>query len=156
MRDAWRTFSAGDVPPELVKPTSVALSALFARIDARERSADPLASIDVSYASNDLALRYEPVTEIDTIRFELWARRAIVDASVGSIGGVRSDQVTLEWIRDRIAHTLDPVTRTRIDTLVRDLGTAVVDGDLEVAHQTAIELRGVMSRVVSLASLGVG
>ena len=75
--------------------------------------------IDAAYASNDLQLRYRPVTEVDTIRFELWVRRALVDAANGSVGGVRSDFVTLEWIRDRIAHTLDPVTLTRVDALVR-------------------------------------
>ena len=76
------------------------------------------------------------------MRFELWTRRALVDAIDGSLGGVRSDAVTLEWIRDRIAHTLDPVTLTRIDTLVGDLGTAVVDEDLGAAAQTARDLRG--------------
>ena len=36
----------------------------------------------------------------------------------------------MEWIRDRFVHTVEPVTRTRIDASVRDLGTAVVDHDL--------------------------
>jgi hypothetical protein len=121
------------------------LQDLLARITARNRSETYAASIAVAYASNDLELRYKPVTEVDTMRFELWTRRALVDATNGSLDGVRSDQVTLEWIRDRIAHTLDPVTRTRVDTLVRDLGAAVIDEDLGAAAQTASELREVMS-----------
>jgi hypothetical protein len=148
MLDAWRTFRAGDVPPRLVEPTNVALENLVAQIASRDRSKTYAASIDAAYASNDLQLRYRPVTEVDTKRFELWVRRALVDATRGSLGGVRSDVVTLEWIRDRIAHTLDPVTRTRIDALVSDLGTAVVDNDLTAAAKTARELRGVMGELI--------
>jgi hypothetical protein len=145
---AWDAFRSGDVPPRLVKPTRVALQGLVTQIKVHDRTKTRSASIDVAYASNDLQLRYRPVTEVDTVRFELWVRRALVDAMAGSLGGVRSDVVTLEWIRDRISHTLDPVTLTRIDTLVRDLGTAVVDGDLGAVAESARALREVVSRLV--------
>ena len=148
MVDAWNTFRAGDVPPRLVKPTSKALDELVAQIAARDRSKTRAASIDASYASVNLQLRYRPVTEVDTIRFELWTRRALVHAKDGSIGGVRSDFVTMEWIRDRFVQTVDPVTRTRIDTLVRDLGTAVVDHDLGVAADTARALRELVAGLI--------
>jgi len=148
MLDAWVTFSAGDVPPRLVKPTRVALEGLVTQIASRDRSATRSASIDAAYASNDLQLRYRSVTDIDTMRFELWIRRALVDATAGSRGGVRSDVVTLEWIRDRIAHTLDPVTRTQIDALVGELGTAVVDSDLAAAAATARALREVVADLI--------
>ena len=148
MRDTWLAFRAGDVPPRLVKPTNVALRNLVAQVASRDRSKTYEASIDAAYASNDLQLRYRPVTEVDTMRFELWVRRALVDATVGSLGGVRSDVVTLEWIRDRIAHTLDPETLTRIDALVGDLGTAVVDEDLPAAAQTARDLGELMSGLI--------
>jgi hypothetical protein len=148
MLDAWVTFRAGDVPPRLVKPTRLALKNLIAQIASRNRSNSYSASIDAAYASNDLQLRYRPVTEVDTMRFELWVRRALVDANDGSLGGVRSDVVTLEWIRDRISHTLDPVTLVRIDTLVGELGTNVMDDDLPAAAQTARDLRDVMSGLI--------
>jgi len=146
--DAWNTFRGGDVPPRLVRPTRLALEALVAEIASRDRSEALAASIDVSYASTNLQLRYRPITEVDTIRFELWTRRALVHALDGSLGGVRSDLVTLEWIRDRFVHTVDPVTRTRIDTLVRDLGTAVVDHDLGAAADTARDLQELMAGIV--------
>jgi hypothetical protein len=144
MHDGWVAFRAGEVPPRLVKPTDVALESLVAKIASRDRSKTRSASIDAAYASNDLQLRYRPVTEIDTMRFELWVRRALVDATKGSLGGVRSDVVTLEWIRDRIAHTLDPVTQVRLDSLVGELGAAVMDEHLRAAARTARELREVM------------
>jgi len=148
MVDSWNAFRAGDVPPRLVKPTRQALEELVAQIASRDRSNARAASIDASYASINLQLRYRPVTEVDTVRFELWARRALVHAIDGSLGGVRSDLVTIEWIRDRFVPTVDPVTRTRIDTLVRDLGTAVVDDDLEAAAGTARALRTVVADLI--------
>ncbi len=87
-----------------------------------------------------MELRYKPVPEVDSTRFKLWVRSALVDATAGSIDGVRSDLVTQEWIRDRIAHTLDPVTLTTLDTLVRDLGSALLDEDAVEAAAIAREL----------------
>ena len=148
MLDAWIAFRAGDVPPRLVKPTSIALRNLIALIEARSRSKTRDASIDAAYASNDLQLRYRPVIKIDTRRFELWVLRALVDAAAGSLGGTRSDVVTLEWLRDRIALSLDPVTLVRLDTLVGEMGGAVVDEDLTAAARAARDLRDVMSGIL--------
>ncbi|MBA3689977.1 MAG: hypothetical protein H0W82_01015 [Actinobacteria bacterium] len=148
MLAAWTTFRAGDVPPRLVQPTRVALRSLVSEIAARHRSKSHLASIDAAYASNDLQLRYRPATEVDTMRFDLWVRRALVHATSGSLGGTRSDVVTLEWIRDRIAHTLDPVTLVRLDSLVGELGAAVFDEDLAAAAQAARDLREVTSGLI--------
>lgn len=145
---AWVAFKAGDVPPRLVKPTTVAVRNLVAAVTARDRVGTRYASIDAAYASNDLELRYRPVTEVDTKRFDLWTRRALEDATTGSLGGVRSDVVTLEWIRDRIAQTFDPVTRVTIDTLVGELGATVVDGDLAAAAGTAHDLRDVTGGLI--------
>lgn len=142
IEDAWEAFLGGDVPPRLVKPMRVALESLQHHLGSRHRSATRWAAIDVAYAGNDLQLRYRPPVEIDRIRFELWSSRAVLDAVGGRLGGVRSDVVTMEWVRDRIAHTLDPVTLVRLDYLVGTLGTAVADGDLAEAARIARELRG--------------
>jgi hypothetical protein len=135
--DAWAAFRTGDVPPRLVAPTQIAIRRLLDAVTAHDRMATYATSIDAAYAGNDLQLRYRPVAEIDARRFELWARRAQVDAMGRSVGGVRSDEVTLQWIRDRIAHTLDPVELVRLDTKLGRLGTAVEDHDLGAAVRTA-------------------
>lgn len=124
--------------------TERAVRDLLARVAARNRAQTHEVAIAVAFASNDLELRYKPVIEVDRTRFELWARRALLDADNGLIDGVRSDFVTLEWIRDRIAHSLNPVTRTRLDTLVRDLGGAVADEDAPAASALAEELLSLM------------
>jgi hypothetical protein len=148
MLDAWIAFRAGEVPPRLVKPTQDALQNLIIQVASRDRSKTHSASIDAAYASNDLQLRYRDVPAIDTMRFELWVRRAVLDATDGSLGGVRSDVVTLEWIRDRIANTIDPVTLVQLDTAVAELGVAVSDGDLNAAAATARDLDNVIRGLV--------
>jgi hypothetical protein len=148
MLDSWLAFRAGDVPPRLVKPTQDALHNLILQAASRDRAKTYAASIDAAYASNDLQLRYRPVTKIDTVRFDLWVRRALLDSTDGSLGGVRSDVVTLEWIRDRIANSMDPVTLVSVDTSVAELGVAVGDGDFKAAASTAQalekEIRGLL------------
>ena len=148
MWDAWVAFRAGDVPPRLVQPTRLALRNLITQVASRDRSKAYLSSIDAAYASNDLQLRYASVTDIDKMRFELWVRRALVDASDGSLGSTRSDVVTLEWIRDRIAFALDPVTVVQIDALVGDIGGGVLDQDLSAAAQAARDLKVVVDGVI--------
>jgi hypothetical protein len=145
MVDAWNAFRTGDVPPRLVKPTRVALDRLVASLDVRDRTASRLASIDTAYASNDIQLRYRPATEVDTIRLGLWARRAFVHAKDDALGATRSALVTMEWIRDRVAHTLDAVTLTRVDSLLHELGVAVFDGDLRAAARNAHSLQRVVA-----------
>ena len=144
MLDAWLAFRSGDVPPRLVKPTQDALHNLVIRAASRDRSKTYSAAIEAASASNDLQLRYRPVTKIDTVRFDLWVRRAQLDSTDGSLGGVRGDVVTLEWIRDRIANSMDPVTLVSVDTSVAELGVAVGDGDLKAAAATARALEKVI------------
>jgi len=144
MLDAWLAFRSGDVPPLLVKPTQDALHNLVIRAASRDRSKTYSAAIEAASASNDLQLRYRPVTKIDTVRFDLWVRRAQLDSTDGSLGGVRGDVVTLEWIRDRIANSMDPVTLVSVDTSVAELGVAVGDGDLKAAAATARALEKVI------------
>ena len=45
-------------------------------------------------------------------------------------GGVNGDVATLDWVRDRFAHTVEPADMTRIDTHLEVLREAVVDVDL--------------------------
>ena len=148
IQEDWQELRVGDNPPRLIEPTDVAVSNLIAQIAARNRTETYAASIAAAYAVNDLKLRYQPVIKIDAKRFDLWARRALVDAQAGNTGHVRSDFVTLEWLRDRVAHALNPVARTRLDTLVRNLGHAVGDEDMDAAAAIARDLRKVVKAIL--------
>ena len=48
---------------------------------------------------------------------------------------------TAEWIRDRFAHTLDPVARTRLNARLLRIRAEAVDGRLAAAARTAAALR---------------
>ena len=78
----------------------------------------------------DLQLQFRPVVQIDLAHSDLWARQVLVDAERDDIAAVSGDTATLEWIRDRIARSLDSVVVTRIDTLLEQLRSNVKDGDL--------------------------
>jgi hypothetical protein len=77
---------------------------------------------------------------VDRPRFELWARRLLVDAAVGDVAGVARDLATLEWMRDRIAHTLTDGDRTRLDACLVEVRTAISDKDLPAAAELARQL----------------
>ena len=141
----WDAFRTGDVPPRLVAPTSRALKRLAARVQVRDRTKTRAAAVDVAYAGIDLQLRYRLPAEIDLARFELWTRRVLVHAGADGLAGVTSDVATMEWIRDRFVHTLDAVDVTRIDTLLGELRTDVVDEDLAAASDTAEALRELLA-----------
>jgi hypothetical protein len=138
---AWDAFAAGDVPPRLVRPTTRALSKLAARLSARDRLGTRGAAVDVASAGLDLQLRYRPVAEIDIARFGQWARRTIVHAKMGSLGSVRSDLATMEWIRDRFVPAVDVVDLTSIDAHLGSLRDGLIDRDLAAVTRTARSLR---------------
>jgi hypothetical protein len=103
------------------------------------------AALDVKQAALDLELQYRPVADVDRGRFDAWLRQLLVDTSAEDHGAVLGDVATLEWIRDRFAADLDPVDRTRLDTLLTELRSGVRDEDFEAVSQTAAELRELLA-----------
>jgi hypothetical protein len=139
-RRAWNVYRQGEVPPRLAAEMDLALESLHAAIGARDRAAAGTAAIDVAQSTLDLELRYRPPTEIDRARFELWARQVLVDGTAGDMGGVNGDVATLDWIRDRFAHTIAAPDLTRIDASVEVLREAVVDANRRAAIAEAPRL----------------
>jgi len=145
MRSAWKTFQGGEVPPRLGPLLSDALRGLVRAVGDRDPASAREAAIDVAQAGLDLQLRNRPPAEIDRARFELWVRQLLVDAAADDAGGVVGDLATLEWIRDRFAHTLEKVDLIRIDTHLVALRTAVNDEDLDGAGAEAESLRDTLA-----------
>ena len=100
----------------------------------------------MAQAALDLQLQFRRPAEIDLARFDLWARQVLVDAAAGDLPAISGDTATLEWIRDRIARTLDTVDVTRIDTLLEELRSNVKDQDAAMAAETASALLELLVR----------
>jgi hypothetical protein len=137
---AWIGYEGDALPPRIAAEMDRALQTLAAGIGARDRARTGTAAIDVAQSALDLELRYRPQTEIDRARFELWARQIAVDGAAGDMGGVNGDVATLDWVRDRFAHTVEPADMTSIDTHLEVLRDAVVDVDLHAAVAEAPRL----------------
>jgi hypothetical protein len=144
MSAAWETYRAGEVPKLIEPRMSDALGSLTEAVDTRDAAQAQQAAIDASQWSLDLQLRYRPPADIDRTRFDLWAARLTVDAAAGDAAAVNGDLFTLDYIRDRILHTLDGAEATRVNSALEELQTAVDDEDLAAASDAAERLREIL------------
>ena len=117
---------------------ATALSGLRAGIRATDGQQGGNAAIDVALSSLDFQLRYRPQPEIDFDRFAVWARQIQVHADANEIGAIRGDIATMEWIRDRFAHVLEPADLTAIDAALVTMREGLMDGEPGVTiHESA-------------------
>ena len=140
INDAWATYlRGGDVPVRLVDPTEQALKSLVRAVAGGQQVRQ--AALDAKQAALDLELQYRAASDVDRGRFEAWLRQLLVDAQAKDAGAVLGDVATLEWIRDRFEADVDPVERTRLDTLLTELRESVRDEDFTAVSEAATELR---------------
>ncbi len=145
--EAWQVVRAEGVPPRLGPPMNQALQALARSVAARDSTEAGVAAIDVAQSGLDLQLRHRPPAEIDRARFGLWVRQILVDAARNDSAEVAGDLATLEWIRDRIAPTLDVVDLTLVDAQLVKLRGNVTDDDVPGAATSAARLRAMLARL---------
>ncbi len=134
------TTQAGDVPEMLDAQMSDALDTLAGAVEAGNSVEARLAAIAVAQAGLDLQLRYRPPAQIDLARFGLWVRQLLVDAAAG-------DVASLEYIRDRFAHTLDSSEMSQVDAQLADLRAAADAEDLTAATSAAEQLPETLDRL---------
>jgi hypothetical protein len=137
----WDSVRSGDVPKLLARQMHDALGSLERSVRARDDVQSLQAAIAVAVASLDLQLQHRPPAEIDLARLDLQAAMLGLDAAAHDLPAVRSDVANLDWIRDRIAHTLDDADRSRIDTAIVNAITAVGEEDLAKVSEVSGELR---------------
>lgn len=135
----WDAYPRDFVPPRIGAEMDRALGALAAARGSRETTQASNAAIDVAQSATDLELLYRRPAVIDLARFELWADQILADAAAGDVGGVRSDVTTMEWTRDRFAHTIDPDDLTAIDAHLGVLRDSIANesADLKTASAEA-------------------
>ncbi len=146
MASAWNGYRAGS-PPMLATQMTTALAALTSAASSRNAAAARQAAIDVARATLDFRLRHRPPAEIDRARFDLWAAQIIVDAAANNSAGVRGDVTTLEYVRNRFAHTLTSSVRGQLDAILGELRTAADARNVTVAEAAAIRLRATLASV---------
>jgi hypothetical protein len=144
MSSVWQTYKTGEVPEKIEPRMTEALAALGESVDARDTARARQAAIDAARWSLDLRLVYEPQTEIDLARMDLWAAQVTVDAAAGDEGAVGGDVFTLGYLRDRIINTLDDDAATDVDTEISKLQVAVADEDLSATSDAAERLRDIL------------
>jgi hypothetical protein len=140
MNAAWKALRPGKPPRLVAARLSHSLRALTRAVRARKSGRAAQASIDVAQSVLDLRLRHRPPAEIDAARFELRAEQLLVHAAADDLAGVTGDVATLEWMRDRIAHTLDPAGRRDLDVRLRALRGATDAKNLPAAADHAARL----------------
>jgi hypothetical protein len=149
MLAAWETYEAGDQPPLLENQMSTALVYLVAAVDSHQPEESRQAAIEVARAGLDFELRHRPVVEIDLGRFDLMARQVLVDAAADDAAGITSDVTTLEWMWDRVAHSVDQATADQIESQLTELRTAADDEDVEAAVAAAAQLQALLAPTIN-------
>jgi hypothetical protein len=144
MNGAWAAYRTG-TPPLLATAMTTALNTLGTAVTARNVGATRLAAIEAARAALDFRLRYRPPSEIDRLRFDLWAAQVVVDAAAGNIGFVRGDVVSLDMVRNRFAHTLSATVRGQVDGILTELRAAVQARNFSTAAAAAVRLRSALS-----------
>jgi hypothetical protein len=137
MNGAWSALQASNPPSRIAARMRDAISALTRAVRAERVGDASQAAIDVAQSALDLELRYRPSTEIDIERFHLWSQQLRVHAAAKDVAGVTGAVAVLEWIRDRIVHTLDAAGRQEIDAGLRDLRGATDAKNLPAAADHA-------------------
>lgn len=148
MNTAWAALQAGrNVAPLLDIQMSQALDALAGNalepaVDAHNPEGARNAALTVEMAGLDLQLQYRPPAEIDLGRFNIWANQLLVDTASDEPdpGHIAGDVTSLEWVWDRIAHTLDETDANEIEAQVEDLRTAADEEDTAAAAEAAPQL----------------
>jgi hypothetical protein len=143
----WASLHSGETPELLAAQMSDALVSLERAVRARNAVDSRLAAVGVAVASLDLQLRHRPPAEIDLARLDLQAATLEIDAAAQDLPAVRSDVANLDWIRDRIAHTLDDTDRSRIDTLIVEAMGAAGDENFALAGRDAAKMRDLIAGV---------
>jgi hypothetical protein len=148
MSGAWEAHrQTGAVPPLLDVQMGQALDslrgdALMPAVDSRNPEGARNAALDVAMAALDLGLQYRQPTEIDLERFNLWANQLVIDSvsDEADPGHIAGDVTSLEWIWDRIAHSLDQADVDEIGTQLEALRTAADEEDRGAAAVAAPRL----------------
>jgi hypothetical protein len=145
MLSAWDAYKADDVSTAIDSQMDNAFVYLVAAVDAHQSEEASQAALDAERAGLDLLLRQQSPAEIDRARFDLLARQLLLDAVAEDVAGVNADVTTLEWVWDRIAHTMAPDTAKQIEVRLTELRNAADAQDLATVGDGASGLHDLLA-----------
>lgn len=148
MTEAWEAHQVnvdlGSLFPLLDIQMARSLASLTSAVEQQNPEAARDAAFDVAVATLDFEMPYRPRIEIDLVRFDLWTRRVITDSAIANPGHVAGDVVILEFIWQRISHTVDVSAAQAIETQLAALRTAADAEDLSAAADAATQLKAIL------------
>ena len=144
LTEAWNGHD-GPVPALLDPLVADAVAALADAVAERDADSARRAAIDVERLVLDLQLLYRPVPEVDLARFGLRASQLQLDAERADDVAVNGDLFALDYVRERILHTLAGDDVTDINLLMEEIDGLVQDRDLASVADAAEELRDVVA-----------
>jgi hypothetical protein len=140
MNAAWKTLRGGNPPPMIAARLSEDLAELTRSVRTHNPARTTQTAVDVAQSVLDLELRYRPPAEIHAARFSLWTQQLRVHAAAKDPAGATGDVAVLEWIRDRVAHSLDAAGRSELNSRLRALRAAMDARNLPAAADHAARL----------------
>lgn len=152
MEVAWQGLGAMDIPPPLLTTQmDDAMKALRGALDGGHAEGSLQAAIGLARAALDLQLIFRSPTEIDLARFELLVHQFGLDVAAGDTAAVIGDAASLEWIRDRFAHSLTASDLGQLDGWLEEMRSAIEVEDLEAAADAAARLGEIVRSLLSEA-----
>ena len=141
VRAGWDGYRSTGVP-QLVEPIlAAAIDDLDSAVRARRDGNAQRAAIDVMRTTLDLELRHRPVVEVDRARFALWLDELVLDAAARDLQRVRSDFFSLDYVRDRIATSLDATEGPAINLGLEALLDAIAERDFAGAAEIVRQIK---------------
>ncbi len=144
MKERWKDLGATPFPPGVINEMEVALDELTSAVEEQEIAETAQAAVNVAQAALDLELLYRSNVEID--RFHLHSQQLRIHAAAHDDAGVYGEVAVLEWLRDRIAGSLDGARLSDLNTGLGAVRQAASAENLEVAAdlaaRVAAQLRG--------------
>jgi hypothetical protein len=144
--EAWNTYQANSHVPELLAAqmtqalSVLAGNALAPAIHAQNTTGTRKAALDVAQASLDLQMQYRPLTEINLTRFDLWTLQILADVPGDEPSQIMGDVAVLEWVWERVRHTVDIDVAEQIVSHLDNLRRAANHEDLDAASVEATQL----------------
>jgi hypothetical protein len=142
---AWDSYQTGQVPPLLKAEMTRQLALLKQAVEEQNVGEATDEAIQLARVIYDLRLRYEPITEIDQVRLDLWMAQVAVDAAQGELGPILGDAVTAALVFNRFRHALASSLSADIDSKLSELNAAAQANDAARAAFAATQIRGVLT-----------